>query len=178
MPASTSRSFRSGPWSDEHLAFAFVGRRVARLQQQLVEQVARDAELSEGEATLLVVLEVVDHDAGLAPSELTGMLVQTSGGTGSALRRLEERGLVTRRSDPDDGRGRRVGLTTAGHDVAGDLVQAYADLYADLTRDLDDDGASRLFDALVSFLGPLERRARARSTVDLLTSLARRSPRK
>jgi DNA-binding MarR family transcriptional regulator len=172
MPPQRPLRTGSGPWSDRQLALAFVGRRVARLQQQLVDQVAQRADVTEAEATLLVALEVTDHDAGLTPSELTGMLLQTSGGTATAMRRLEQRELITRRPDPDDGRGRRVDLTAAGHEVARELVQAISELHADLLSGLDDDESARVFDALVVYLRQLERRSGQRSAADALAALA------
>ena len=64
---------------------------------------------------------------------------------GKLVRRLGEQGLLAVRDDPDDGRGKRVGLTDAGRRARHDAVAALAPEVARLSAALGDD----TFDALL-----------------------------
>jgi DNA-binding MarR family transcriptional regulator len=65
----------------------------------------------------------------------------------NAVDRLEARGLVTRRSNPDDGRGTLAWLTAAGRRTALEATEAMNEsLFADLG--VDTSSARLLFDLL------------------------------
>ena len=65
------------------------------------------------------VLELLLHK-GPAPVNAIGSRIQlTSGSISVAIDRLERKGLVERRFDPDDRRARVVHLTEAGHRLIG-----------------------------------------------------------
>ena len=68
------------------------------------------------------------------------------------VQRLEQRGLVTRRSDPSDGRVALVSLTDAGRAALADRRQRNAERVADLLADLPDDGRAGTGDALAVVL--------------------------
>ncbi|MCB1015015.1 MAG: MarR family transcriptional regulator [Acidimicrobiales bacterium] len=64
--------------------------------------------------TLLATLTTVGRSGPLTLSELAAHEQVAPPTITKAVRRLEEKGLVTRRSDPDDGRVCRVAVTAAG----------------------------------------------------------------
>lgn len=71
-------------------------------------------ELTVGDYMVLSALHRAAPAQELTPSQLYGRLERSSGGMTKILKRLEERGLVRRAPDPDDGRGSRVALTAEG----------------------------------------------------------------
>lgn len=60
----------------------------------------------------------------LTPTELSLAAMLTSGAMTNRLDRLEERGLVRREPDPDDRRGVRVVLTSAGLELIDRAIEA------------------------------------------------------
>jgi hypothetical protein len=74
----------------------------------------------------------------LSPGQLMQETLVTSGTMTNRLDRLEERGLITRRSDPNDGRGSLVTLTKAGmravDSAMEDLLQRERDFLISLTK--------------------------------------------
>lgn len=60
------------------------------------------------------VLATLYHSEGLSQKELAELLLVTKGNVCGLLDRLEKLGWVMRRPDPEDGRVRRVHLTTHG----------------------------------------------------------------
>jgi MarR family 2-MHQ and catechol resistance regulon transcriptional repressor len=87
------------------------------------------------------VLEALLHKGPLPVNVLGRKLLLTSGSITTAVDRLEARGLVVRREDPDDRLVRRVELTAAGRRL---IAPAFARHAADLER-------------AVSVLAPAER---------------------
>jgi DNA-binding MarR family transcriptional regulator len=69
---------------------------------------------------------------GLRQQALADRLLVTKGNVCGVLDRLEERGLVTRRPDPEDRRANLVVLTPAGRDLARRAVPAHEALIARL----------------------------------------------
>ncbi|HWL42245.1 MAG TPA: MarR family transcriptional regulator [Ilumatobacter sp.] len=70
--------------------------------------------LSEGEFDVLATLRRAGAPYERAAGELAEFTMVTSGGLTKRIDRLEQAGLVTRRRNEDDGRGRVVALTAAG----------------------------------------------------------------
>ena len=58
----------------------------------------------------------------LSPTQLYEALMISSGGMTNRLDRLERAGLVERRPDPDDRRGKLIALTDAGKRVIDDTI--------------------------------------------------------
>lgn len=99
---------------------------------------------------------MITHLARIALAEqsrLTRIIVQ-----------MEERGLVARRNDPEDGRRVRVWLTDLGRKLALDLVQDARHHEAELLRLLKDRGGT-LKPTLRTFLAALERPRNSRRDV-------------
>ena len=70
--------------------------------------------------------------------EISAALVQTTGGTTKTVRRLEERGLVTRVSDPGDARRSLIELTPAGREMAPATLSFVLDAFDLEIGDLDE----------------------------------------
>lgn len=88
--------------------------RLSRLNEAAVADVCAAHHTTPAETRVLALL-AHRADRAASPSDIAAFVVQTSGGLTATLRRLERRGHVERVADPDDGRGRRVVLTDAGH---------------------------------------------------------------
>jgi DNA-binding MarR family transcriptional regulator len=99
-----------------------IGRlhRLAAYLTAELETVYRRHGLSEGEFDLLAALRRAGEPFERAPGELARHTMVTTGAISKRLDRLERDGLVARRSDDRDGRGRVVGLTAAGRRVIDD----------------------------------------------------------
>ncbi|MEC9000415.1 MAG: MarR family winged helix-turn-helix transcriptional regulator [Actinomycetota bacterium] len=114
--------------------------RLGRLNEHFLAEHHRRHDTTSAEAAVLLLLANAPEEA-VNPSVIAERIVQTSGGLTATLKRLQARGLVERRPDPCDGRGRLVALTAAGraaHDtVFADLVDRYRLVFADV-----DDGAA------------------------------------
>lgn len=96
-----------GAWIKVGVVYQKTSRKLARLLRPLALTVAQfDA---------LANLYVGD---GISQGELASRLLVTKGNMTGLLGRLEERGLVTREPDPDDGRVHRLRLTPSGRRLA------------------------------------------------------------
>lgn len=94
-----------------------VWSRVTRLAQHLQRQrtaIFANHELETWSFDVLSALRRSDPPHELSPSQLLAQTLVTSGTMTNRLRHLEERGLISRRPDPDDARSVRVRLTGLG----------------------------------------------------------------
>ena len=139
--------------------------RVSRLARHL-DRARRAAfaehELEAFEFDVLAALRRAGPPYELSPGQLLRQTLVGSGTMTNRLDRLESRGLVRRRPDPEDGRGVRVRLTTRGQarvDAAvTDLLAREKALLAALP-DTDRDQLARLLrEVLLRFEGPAESR--------------------
>jgi DNA-binding MarR family transcriptional regulator len=75
----------------------------------------------------------------LSPTELYQALMRSSGAMTNRLHRLERAGLIERRPDPGDGRGRLVRLTARGRRLVDEIAPLHLEneerLLASLTRE-------------------------------------------
>jgi len=114
--------------------------RLGRLNEQFLAEHHRRHDTTSAEAAVLLLLANAPEPA-ISPTVIAERIVQTSGGLTATLKRLEARGWVERRPDPDDGRGRLVALTDEGRPapamVFTDLVDRYRLVFADV-----DDGTA------------------------------------
>ena len=118
------------------VTFTFLLGRLGRLGETLAVEVCSAADLTPAE---LRVLSMLAHttDATASPRAIAEFVVQTSGGLTATLNRLEHQGLIERRPDPTDGRGRRVVLTESGRARQASTVRALADVtVAEIDTDL------------------------------------------
>ncbi len=109
--------------------------RLARLSvliESFQQAVLSPFELSSGDYGVLAALRRAGGPYSLSPSKLYSRLDRSSGGLTKNLKRLEERGLVKRVSDPSDGRGSVVSLTRAGLDLQERIFNAFLTATQDL----------------------------------------------
>jgi DNA-binding MarR family transcriptional regulator len=133
--------------------------RLHRLAGHLTEQltvVYRRHGLGEGEFDVLAALRRAGEPFERAPGELAAFTMVTTGAMTKRIDRLERDGLVARRPNTADGRGRVVALTTAGRKL---IDQAFTEHMRNERRLLDEltpEEARRLESLLTVWLGRFE----------------------
>jgi DNA-binding MarR family transcriptional regulator len=98
--------------------------------------------------SVLRVLELVGEPHRMSPTELSEIVVRSSGGMTQILDRLERVGLITRAPDPSDRRKVLVVLTDEGMRTADAANARYAAERERLLADLSHDEVQRLDDAI------------------------------
>ena len=78
--------------------------------------------VSFGEYLVLAALRRAGPPYCMSPTKLFNSVILSSGAMTNRLDRLEELGLVERAPDPNDRRGRLVGLTARGHELVDAAV--------------------------------------------------------
>lgn len=94
--------------------------RLHRLADRLREElhaVYREHGLGEGDFDVLASLRRTGEPFELPAGELARHTMVTTGAMTKRIDRLEGAGLVTRRPDASDGRGRRIALTARGREL-------------------------------------------------------------
>lgn len=81
-----------------------------------------EAGLQQGEFDVLSTLRRSGAPYLMSPTQLYEALMISSGGMTNRLDRLEQAGLVERRPDPDDRRGKLIALTGKGQTLIDDLI--------------------------------------------------------
>ena len=105
---------------------------------------------------VLAALRRVSRPYRLTPSRLYGRLQRSSGGMTKILKRLEERGLVERAPDPEDGRGSVVSLTIPGREVQERIFNAFLAATDDVVAMLPESRRSTIDSSLGVFLDAFE----------------------
>jgi DNA-binding MarR family transcriptional regulator len=121
-----------------------------------LEVVYRRHGLSEGEFDVLAALRRAGAPYERAPGELARHTMVTTGAISKRIDRLEQAGLVVRRTSDSDGRGRVVGLTEAGRRVIDDAFTEHMANERRLLDALAPDDASALEGILTRWLGAVE----------------------
>ena len=105
-------------WLDdqERAAWLNIVRTVVKLPTVLDAQLGRDAGLSYFEYMVLAMLSE-RRSRTLRASDLARVVNSSATRLSNVVRRLEQRGLLLRLPDPEDGRGTLVQLTDAGLDL-------------------------------------------------------------
>lgn len=92
-----------------------------QLNASLNQHLLRESGLSDADYEILAVLS--EHPAGRMPAQQLGALVQWEKSRLSHhIRRMQERGLVARESNPADGRSAIICLLPAGHRAIEDAA--------------------------------------------------------
>lgn len=130
-----------------------------RAQATLAREFERDGDWDPVTPREFGVLHALSQaPGGLRITELGEDVLLTQAGGSRLVARLEKRGLVRRRDDPDDARACRIGLTEAGRDVQRRVSLAHArHVTAAMTRALSPAQLEALRDlsqALVAGVGP------------------------
>ena len=109
--------------------------RISRLERRLAPRLAEvfaEHKLEAWEFDVLASLRRSGAPYELTPGQLLDTMMITSGAVTHRITRLEERGLVARRPDPDDGRVVRVHLTDEGLRVIDAALPAHVANEADI----------------------------------------------
>ena len=93
-----------------------------RVMRDHMNPLFAQAGLQPGEFDVLATLRRSGKPYLLSPTQLYEALMISSGGMTNRLDRLERAGLVERRPDPDDRRGKLIALTDAGKRVIDDTI--------------------------------------------------------
>ena len=121
--------------------------RVGRLSKHL-DRARRTAfsrsELESWEFDVLSALRRAGHPYELSPKMLLLQTLVSSGTMTNRIDRLVERGLVTRRTDPNDGRGILVGMTSGGLTRVDAAITRLVDAEAELLDTLSPADQERL----------------------------------
>lgn len=144
---------------DVDLSPLHVLSRVTRLARHLDR--ARRAAFTEhgleaGEFDVLAALRRSGPPYEQSPGRLGTWTMVTSGTMTARLDKLEGRGLVSRRTDPDDGRAVIVALTPAGSDVVGAALVSLLEQEHALLAPVSSDDQLRLAELLRAILVPLD----------------------
>lgn len=146
MPPSTSESpdlldRLIADWARERpdldaSAMAVVGRviHLASRWRSRLDEALKPFGLHYTDLDVLATLRRSGAPYRMTPTELTRLVLLTSGAMTAALRRLEAKGLLSRAPDPDDGRVKAVLLTEAGKRL---IDEAIAVRFADAEAVLD-----------------------------------------
>jgi DNA-binding MarR family transcriptional regulator len=109
--------------------------RFSRLNTVALEERAAADGLTASE---VAVLGALDRDGPvLSPTRLQGVVIQSPGGLTKTLRRLEDAGLIRRRTDPEDRRALLVELTAKGRRAAERAAELVRTHYGDLLDGVD-----------------------------------------
>jgi DNA-binding MarR family transcriptional regulator len=146
--AEARRQWEVHGWPDQAPAMALVTS-IMRLQQVFLtraDATLRSYDLTFARYEVLMLLSFARQGA-LPLGKIGERLQVNAASVTNAVDRLEARGLVTRRSNPDDGRGTLAWLTAAGRRTALEATEAMNEsLFADLG--VDTSTATLLFDLL------------------------------
>ena len=146
--AEAQRQWEANGWPDQARAMATVTS-IMRLQQVFLGRA--DAELRPLALTFAryeVLMLLCFSSRGSLPLGKIGERLQVNpASVTNAVDRLEAKGLVTRKPNPDDGRGTLAAITSAGRQLADRATVAMNDrVFSDLG--LDDAALAALFEAL------------------------------
>lgn len=94
----------------------------ARVTREHMNPLLAEAGLNVGEFDVLTPLRRAGEPYVLSPTQLYEAALISSGGMTDRLDRLERAGLIERRANPNDRRGRQVALTAAGKRVVDDMI--------------------------------------------------------
>jgi DNA-binding MarR family transcriptional regulator len=134
-----------------------LGYQVAHLARLLGRELRTRLEpFGVGAAQFAVLFELYHHD-GLTQAELRTRLRVEQPTMANTLDRMERDGLVTRRSDPRDGRRSRVLLTQQAHDRRAHVTAAVDAGNAVALRGLDQVAVDRFRATLALMIGNLGR---------------------
>ena len=135
-----------------------IGRlhRLADLVRDELLALYRRYDLGEGEFDVLAALRRQGEPFELAPGTLARHTMVTTGAITKRIDRLEQAGLVERRPSTEDGRGRVVRLTAAGHSLFDEAFTAHIRNEHRLIAGLDPEQRAALEQLLTIWLADFE----------------------
>ena len=120
-----------------------------KMQRRLEEMVAPHGLV----ASQFEALAKIGMKPGMIQQELVSHLLMTKGNVGALLDRLENIGLVERRTDPNDRRANRLHLTETGYNLMTGLISTHRDFIYSLFRPLSHEQRQEL-QSLLKILEP------------------------
>ena len=108
------------------------------------------------EFDVLAALRRAGEPYELSPGQLTAETLVTSGTMTNRIDRLEQRALVRRRPDPDDGRGVLVRLQDAGRELVDTALADLLERERAILASLDPPDADSLAAALRRLVAPFD----------------------
>jgi DNA-binding MarR family transcriptional regulator len=112
--------------------------RLALLIEAFQSETLGPFELTISDYSVLATLRRRGKPYALNPSQLYTRLQRSSGGMTKILGRLEERGLVRRTDNPDDGRGSLITLTRRGLSLQDRVFNAFLKASQELMSPMSD----------------------------------------
>lgn len=104
-----------------------------------------------------IISQLIRNRRPMSPSELAEGSTVSGAGTTRRLNRLESRGLITRRSNPEDGRGWLVEPTSEVHGAFGPILEAYTEMERSFLADFSAEETAALEGSLKRLVHRIER---------------------
>lgn len=104
------------------MVFGRLADAAERVTRDHMDPLFAESGLQRGEFDVLATLRRSGEPYMLSPTRIYEALMISSGGMTNRLDRLERAGLVERRPDPHDRRGKLIALTDAGRRVVDDTI--------------------------------------------------------
>jgi DNA-binding MarR family transcriptional regulator len=90
------------------------------------------------------LLVAVSRDPGLTQNTLASRLLVTKSNVTGLIARMETKGWLKRKNDPDDGRARRVTLTAAGSRLVKKSLMIQEEMVTRMVQHLNDEETEEL----------------------------------
>ena len=119
---------------------------VARLMRTRFDQRAREYGMTRAQ---WVILARLDRQPGMSQNELATICEVEPITVGRLIDRLESRGMVERRSDPNDRRIRRLHLLPAAAPILAEIADYRTELYDEISDGINEDQQEALVDSLL-----------------------------
>ena len=113
------------------------------LEGELSAQHIHDISPSDGD-----ILFVLDGKGALSIQEIASLTIKDKSTVSPVIKKLEERGYVTKERGEDDGRSVKIKLTSKSHKIKPALWKISASMNQRLFRGLDEEERARLFELL------------------------------
>ncbi len=135
--------------------------RVGVLIDAFQHEVVAPFDLAPSDYAVLAALRRAGAPYELSPSRLTIRLQRSSGGMTKMLKRLQERGLIKRIPDPEDGRGSLVRLTRRGIALQEEIFRAFLEASDQLIGSSSRDERAEIDSAARTLIERLEKHLHA-----------------
>ncbi len=119
---------------------------VSRLRRTVADRAMREYGITWAQGWMLLHLD--NHEGEMRQVDLAVMLDIGPVALGTQIDRLEERGLVERRADPDDRRSKHLYLTAAGAQKLAEVLPAALALDKAMTQEFSADELTETADVL------------------------------
>lgn len=139
-------------------SIGIIGRiaRIAHIVQDLSDQALFQCGITRDEFDILSLLSRSGRP--MAPSDMSSTLLTSAPATTKRIKKLVKAGLVTRESNPLDGRGALISMTDSGREVIGPILRTVLAFECTLLESLPSETRESLTDNLRALLTNLEQR--------------------